>query len=712
MNHRMLVRSLRGSLAGCLLLTLAPVSSNAAVTQNFSGFQDKTLSLYSNATDILMNATMGGTCQGSFTKVQVTKDTETQLTVSVTYTGFKSCYLTGRLMVDQKTPLKGFQPVGQALTQDGGSVELTFRIDPAAAPAGADIKAGKLYLTVGQGEGASRYYRATFHLGKRFMLANVLTDVTATPLGSAANIPRTTVAPATGTVALPKIRIYQKLERAPTAATVSTRSLYLNKVDEPAKLNIMTRPTATTDQVKVAQPRMVSSAATRFVLPSAATTTAQPPSQPPAQPPAPNLTPQGPDDKALPLFESLVTDYDFEYPFEITNIRLDVYPDKNKSAGTYYFLPSSYNLLYETDRGMQFVIDYGTSTSADSAQTVRMSGKLTAGIGKKEIDVVGDLVKAYIKSNTQLGYPTDRFELRALQITGAPTVDFDTDLKQYNITNQTVNATSLTEPVDVSWRTDQANATDLSNSLKANVGIIGKMTLKPQGGTLSDQTIPVRIRLADERTLGRFTLTQGWRSRNWKNTTPYPVKLRNLHVLWVNGNTPAVYTWNLGDKEIEPGAEAHLLADAVPAWLDAESNARFWMEYEVESCESCHDAVLKTIIHSTVQAQSQQIKFKLLTFFADYKLNSMVINVSTKQADAVGETMQTLPPIEVAGDARDYMSGKIYVPRGESPAFEFQLQLIDENGALSESAWMPRKDLIVPIGKAQIKELFPQLATQ
>jgi hypothetical protein len=340
-----------------------------------------------------------------------------------------------------------------------------------------------------------------------------------------------------------------------------------------------------------------------------------------------------------------------------------------------------------------------------------MSGKLTSGIGKKEMDVVGELVKAYIRSNPQLGYPT-RCELRALQITGAPTVDFDTDLKQYNITNQTVSATSLTEPVDVSWRTDQANATDLSNSLKANVGIIGKMTLKPQGGTLSDQTIPVRIRLADERTLGRFTLTQGWRSRNWKNATPYPVKLKNLHVLWVNGNTPAVYTWMLGDREIEPGAEAHLLADAVPAWLDGEPYARFWMEYEVESCDPCHDAVLRTIIHSTVMAQAQQIKFKLLTFFTDYKLNSMVINVRTRQADAAGQTMQNLPPIEVAGDARDYMSGKIYVPPGEAAAFEFQLQLILEDGSLQESAWMPRKDLIVPIGKSQIRELFPQLATQ
>jgi len=698
---------LRSTLAGILLLLTLPCRAGAGVTQNFSGIQDRTLSLESNAADILMNATMGGTCQGTLSRVQVTKDTETQLTVSVTYTGFASCFLTARL-VDKKTPLRGFQPARQSLSQDGGTVELAFTIDPAAYPPDQEIRAPKLYLTVGKEENATRYYRATYGLNKKFKIANVLTAITATPLGSAANIPRTTVAPTPGTVALPRIRIYEKLERAPlNAEAVPTKSLYLKTVDDPAKLNIMGRATAG-QEVRVASPRMVETR--RLYLPGAVAP-AQPAAPPPAQPPAPDTTPQGPDDKALPLFESLVTDYDFEYPFEVTNIRLDVYPDKNKNAGVYYFLPSAYNLLYESDRGMQFVIDYGTSGSEDSAQTVRMSGKLTSGIGKKEIDVVEELVKAYIRTNPQLGYPA-RCELRALQITGSPTVDFDTDLKQYNITNQTVNATSLTEPVDVSWRTSQANATDLSNSLKANVGIIGKMTLKPQGGTLSDQTIPVRIRLADERTLGRFTLSQGWRSRNWTNTTPYPVKLRNLHVLWVNGNTPAVYTWLLGDREIAPGSQAHFLADAIPVWLDAEPYARYWLEYEIQNCEPCHDAVLRTIIHSTVQAQAQQIKFKLLSFFQDFHLNSMVINVRTRQADAAGEMMQAMSPIEVAQDAHDYMSGKIYVPRGESAAFEFQLQLILEDGTLRQSAWLPRADLIVPIGKSQIRELFPQLATQ
>lgn len=296
-----------------------------------------------------------------------------------------------------------------------------------------------------------------------------------------------------------------------------------------------------------------------------------------------------------------------------------------------------------------------------------------------------------------------------MQIAGSPAVTFDTDLRQYNISNQTVNATSLSEPVDVSWRTDQANATDISNSLKANVGIIGTMTLKPQGGTLSDQTIPVQIRLADERTIGRFTLSPGWRTQTWRNIAPYPIKLKNLHVLWVNGNTPAVYTWQLGEKDIPAGSQVKFSAETVPQWLDNEQYARYWLEYEIENCETCHDSVIRSVIHSTVQAQAQQIKFKLLTFFQEFHLSAMVINVRTKQADASGGTVQTLPPIEVTRDAGDYLSAKIYVPPGGAPDFEFQVQIIQEDGKAYESGWQQRSSLLVPIGSSQIREFFPQV---
>jgi len=718
-------------LAPAVLLATSIPGMAVAETKNFSGLADKGLSLESNAGDLLLNAAMGGACQGTLGKLQITMDTETQLKATLSYTGYDGCVLTARLADGKRNGIAGFQPVVQTLSS-AGSVDLLFTIDPARYAADQEVRAPKLYVTIGQQEKATRFYRASYNLNKRFKIVNPVSDVTATPMGSAAALPKTAQAPPPEAAPLPKLKIYPTLQKAPTVSeAVSTRSLYLKAVDDPAKLNVV-GSAATAQTVRIATPKAATSAAPapattrtmetrRILMPNAVlqTPTAPPPTQtppaqtPPAQtPPAPKTTPEGPDDKALPLFESLVTDYDFAYPFQITNIRLDVYPDKNKNAGVYYFLPSAYNLLCDSERGIQFVIDYGTS-SEDTSSSVRMSGKLTAGIGKKEIDVVKELVQAYVSANSQLGYPTDpkRCELRALPIAAPPTVNFDTDLKQYSITNQTVNATSLTEPVDVSWRTDQANATDISNSLKANVGIIGTMTLKPQGGTLGDQTIPVRIRLADERTLGRFTLTTGWRGRNWTNTTPYPIKLKNLHALWVNKKTPAVYTWTLGDREIPPGMFAHFLADAVPQWLDAEPNARMWLDYEVESCEPCHDAVIRNVIHSTVQAQSQLIKFKLLSFFQEFKLNSMVINVRTKQADPAGDAIQALTPIEVGQDAKDYLSSKIYVPRGESPSFEFQIQLILEDGSLRQSAWLPRTDLIVPIGKSQIKELFPQLAT-
>lgn len=703
MNHGTRIRRVVPLLF--LLVTLA-CGVAIAQTQSYSGLQNRDLGLDVNSKDVLMNLTMVAECNGSVTRVKVTEDTETQLKLGVTYKSFEGCVLTGRLVDKARKPLGGFKPVVQTLSESDGTVELTFDIESGSYPVNQDITVPRIYFTVGKAENASNYYRAAYNLNKKFKIppppTDIVTEVTATPLGSAANIQRTATRPSV--VGLPQIKIYQKLEKIqPNSDMIKTKSLYLKNV-EGAKLNIE-REAPASSVVKVSSPRMMTTKPL-YLLDRPAIHRVTPDGTTPPRPPDPN--PQGPDDRAIPLFESLVTDYDFEYPFEITNIRLDVYPDKNKASGVFYFIPAAYNLLYEKDHGVQFVIDYGTAASGDTGQTVRMAGKLSPGIGKKEIDVVKELVKAYVRRNPQLGYATN-CELRAIQIAGSPAVNFDTDLRQYHISNQTVSATSLSEPLDISWRTDQANATDISNSLKANVGIIGTMTLKPQGGSLSDQTIPVRIRLADERTIGRITLGPGWREQNWRNPAPYPIKLKNLHVLWVNGDIPAVYTWLLGDHQILPGSQAHIHGESVPQWLDNEPYARFWFDYEIETCEPCHESVIRSVIHSTVRPQAQQIKFKLLSFFQEFQLNSMVINVRTKQADAPGEALQSLPAIEVPRDAQDYLSANIYVPAGGAPVFEFQLQVIQADGKSYDSKWQPRGSLLVPIGSSQIRELFPQL---
>ena len=188
-----------------------------------------------------------------------------------------------------------------------------------------------------------------------------------------------------------------------------------------------------------------------------------------------------------------------------------------------------------------------------------------------------------------------------------------------------------------------ANATDISTSLKANAGVVGDMILKPKGGVLSDQRIRVSIRLADEKTIGRLTLGQGWRTEKWHNISPYPITLKHLHVLWVNGNTPAVYTWLLGDKEIPPRSQVQFRGEAVPQWLDNEPYARFWLDYEIEQCDSCHDSVIRSVIHSTVQSQAGQ----LATSLAEGETPEAPPETDEAQLDALG------PPLAELEDDED-----------------------------------------------------------
>lgn len=708
-----------------LLLLITGVSllnETAAQTPNYSGLQDKILMpeiSRESAGDLLVSLLLTrGEFKGNLTTVRVTADEEMKFNVTVGYEGFANGFLIAKLVDAGKTPMQGFQVARVKFPQDKGTIDLSFTIDRKAYPENQDIVVPKLVLVASVKQDSDQGYKFTYSTQKKFKIpvsdANLVTNVSLLPLGSAATLTKAAVKPAN--VIMPNIRIYDKINKNALLVQpdIKTDKLYLDKVDR-QKLNIERQPAPTTP-VKVTTPvrrdarvSYVTSpqilATTVLVHPGVAGT------RPATPPPPPDPTPQGPGDQAIPLFESLVTDYEFEYPFEITNIRLDVYPDKNKASGYFYYLPSAYYIDYDKDQGHQFVIDYGTSGEASADQTVRMSGKLTHGVNTKEKALVSALIRLYIRKNPQFGYKFT--SLAPVKPEGSLQVSFDTDLKQYNISNQSISAPNLDEQIDVSWRTDQANATDISNSLKANVGIIGNLKIKPQNGVLPDQDVPVRIRLADERTIGRFTLKTGWRNQNWQNISPYPVKLRNLHVLWVDEakNQAAVYTWQLNDVEIPAKSQVKFDHSKLPAWLDNEPNTRYWIEYEIMSCVPCHEDILKKVIHSTTQAQSQTIRFNLLEIFEANKIVFAGINVRTKQATADGTQVQTMPEIPADKDKQAYNSGKIYVPQGEQPDFEFSLHLVTSDGKEYNSDWVKRNSLNVFIGNSQLKEMFPQLIT-
>jgi hypothetical protein len=244
------------------------------------------------------------------------------------------------------------------------------------------------------------------------------------------------------------------------------------------------------------------------------------------------------------------------------------------------------------------------------------------------------------------------------------------------------------------------------------------MKIKPQGSDLPVQEIPVRIRLIDENTFGRFGMTPAdFRARNWRNETPFPLRLKYLHCMIIDKNKdgkegPIIYSWNLGDMTIPSRCQVKFNTTAIPSWLDnyRGKQARIWLDYSVvDTCSPCNEAVFKTILSSSTRPQLSDVVFRIIPFFDDYKVSYMDIEMRSIQGDVNGKTQTSFTPVHITRDSADYVAGKIYLPPGVDPAFDYRVTVVTRDGAEMRSEWKSRNSLSVPFGSFQLKELFPSI---
>jgi hypothetical protein len=427
-------------------------------------------------------------------------------------------------------------------------------------------------------------------------------------------------------------------------------------------------------------------------------------------------TPQGPANEPLSFWGDFIySDVDFESQMKVSNVSLNIYPDKNKYSGIYYYLPIAYDIKYDREKGYAFNMDYGTSRNDGAENKVRMSGTLVSGISLNEIKFIDNMMEAYRKQN-----PNVKLEKALpLPIADMPVITLGDELKNFGITNVNINnANSVSEPIEFSWMTDGTTAAELENLLKVNSGIIGKIKFKPQGTELPVQEVPARIRLIDENTFGRFAMMpQDFRTKNWRNETPFPVKLKYVHLMTIvkdnqGKDGPVIYSWDLGDLHVPPKVQVKFDAATVPQWLDNYKGvpARIWLDYSVvDTCSSCSEAVFSKIISSTTKPQLSDVVFRVIPFFEEYKISYLDIQMRSTQAEPSGKTEITFPSVHITQDGKDYTAGRIYVPAGTEPSLQYRVTAVTKDGAEHTSGWLPRNLLSIPFGSFQLTEQFPAL---
>lgn len=680
------------------------ILSLSAVAQNYSGLQGKELT-QDNLRDAIVGSILGaildGSIPGDVEKVNVIEDYETLLKIRLKYHGFESGgFVTMTITDENLLPLKGFNPQTAAITPEVKDVEVTLSMDPGSYPENEPFTAPRLVIIMSKTEDGSKGVKRVFKLNKKFVnpltAENIIIPVALSPVGSAASLP---AALPSQNSAIPRTNVYK---------AIKNKAFYMEQRIQPAGTTISPAARAAATERVAVSPALASESVLKArhlyrVSPGTGTTTV-------------NTEPQGPDNKPVSFWGDFIfSDVDFESQMDISNVNLNIYPDKNPNSGVFYYLPIAYDIKYDPERGFAFNVDYGSARGEESQEKVRMSGILSSGISLYEIQFIKNLMETYKKQNPGLKLERPM----PLPVSETPQITLGDELKNFGIASVNINnVNSITDPIEFSWQTDGTTAAELENLLRVNSGIIGKMKVKSTSEDLPMQEIPVRIRLIDENTFGRFgMLPSDMRNKTWRNETPFPVRLKYVHYMIIDktGNgkeSPIIYSWDLGNQEVQPSNQVKFDMTTVPSWLDTYKGkqARVWIDYSVvESCTPCNEKVFSGIISSTSRPQLSNVVFRVIEFFETYNVAYLDVEVKSIQGDPNGRTETTFPVLHITADKADYTAGKIYVPNGGSPSFDYRVTVVTQDGAELKSDWINRTSTSVPFGSFQLEELFPSL---
>jgi hypothetical protein len=422
---------------------------------------------------------------------------------------------------------------------------------------------------------------------------------------------------------------------------------------------------------------------------------------------------KGPSAQPIYLLNEMRSDVSIEFE-DILHVWPQVYQDQNPESGIFYFLPRAYHLKWTPDEGYGMRMLYFASQEEEEEGDVNVELLVDAGIDSKEYEFAKDLVLAYTAR-----HPGTKFtELRPLPIDKAPEVSIAGGLQHtFNIPPEKIIITAISDAlgqVHISLVTDWITKENLQLALFEDMGINGMLTLTPAGSAMEAQQRPIKVTVADHRTLGRIYWTRG---QKWRNQAPYPVHLKYLHVLSLQNNIPIIYSWNLDNTEVSPMAQVEWDSRYIPKWLDG--TAKFmWLDYKVEkSCDKCDEKVIAEITGGVTSVSADNITYETITPLADTGAYKIFIRTRSMYLHPTSRELKELPELPLNEDEQEYKIGPIYkvdrktdeAPSGE-PLFEYFITVVMPDGTMHKATkWLPSESLRIMIGQVQIKEALGYL---
>jgi hypothetical protein len=399
---------------------------------------------------------------------------------------------------------------------------------------------------------------------------------------------------------------------------------------------------------------------------------------------------------------------------DVTSIHSWVFEDQNPASNLYYYAPRAYHLAWDPSQGHQIRMIYQAAREAGQSGGVVMSARLRTGVDNADVHIMQELLRADRRNPAAVLLP--------LPPAGPPAVSIADELTSlYSIPASQISIQAGSESnddVEVSWATDPLTKENIQVALLEDRGLSGNVSYKVQGDAIGGVGTTLRIAVADPRTFGRIQWVRG---QNWRNATPYPVRLRYMHSLMIRQGRPVVYSWSLGDAVIPPRGTARYDDRMVGSWVDAQQ-LRSWIEYGVDgACPSCDEQVIAAITGGVAGVSASQVTFKTIEPLAETGAVEVTLLVRTRYLHPTDRTLSTMPLIVLDRDRAEYTAAApIYLAGrqpGESrpgdPLLEYQLSVTMPDGQIHQANnWIPSDHLRVVIGSHQLRQALGFLPGQ
>jgi hypothetical protein len=644
----------------------------------------------------------GGGGGGKVEKVVVREDGERRLAITVTVSKLDGRQVVGELLSSKRQRQRQFRSAPVTLEAGATQAELTFEPDE-TVPENTPVDSPYLRLSVMRPGVPVAELERVYKLDKRWLLAippeRQVLKIVLRPLGAAAQLRDQPV------IVRPRIQV----SRIPAPAVPADAAPAPGNVRKAEAAGAMAR-VAVSPQTELAiqRPLRLETQAAVAALPVSAQMVTIDRFHFGVKQEDQAKGAKGPSAARLDLLEGLMSEPPVERE-SILSVAREVFQDSNPASGVYYFLPQSYRLRWNPDEGYGLRMLYSAASGEGQAGNVLMAARLDAGVDTGAVNLAEALLKALSARN-----PSIRFTaLRPLPIDAPPAVSLSGGLEhQYDIPADKIAIHSISDAlaqIDASWVTDGVTKQNLQLALAEDVGINGNLTLTPAGGGLPARSLPVSIQIADADTFGEIRFRRG---ETWRNPTAYPVRLKSMRALLIENNEPIVYSWDLGNTDVPPKAQAELDASAVPAWVDGRAK-RMWIDYGVaRDCRSCDEQVMAALTAGVTSLGSSQISFHTITPLADTGAYEIRVAVRSKYFDPRLRDLQVKPDLVLGEDNKDFTTGPIYLVNrqpGQSvpgdPLFEYLLAVTMPSGEThAASRWIPSDNLRVLVGKVQVQQ--------